>query len=321
MIKSIAVCIFALCSMFIFSLSAFAKDTLLVSIAPQAYFLKRIVGSTAHVITLLPNNADPHTFEFSSSILRTISNAKLFFTIGVGLENQWEQRILTVAPKIRIVPSYIEMPTPYMIRKDNTTAHTPQTLEYIHERDSHNHPHNNGSCTPVFKEHPNGVMVPVNQHVWTSPRAMRVVVEQMLITLLDIYPQHKELYTKNANQLLEKINAIDSDIQKALEKKQYKTFISYHPSWSYFANEYKLQELVIEENEREPSAKAIALLVKKAKQHKAPVILTQPQFSQKSVKTVSKELGNLPIVAIDPLQENWFDTMNDIKNYLVRYLQ
>lgn len=287
---------------------AITKDILVVSIPPQAYFLKHIVGTTQDVVTFLPHNADPHTFEPSVQILQKLSKAKVFFTIGVGLENQWEQRLHAIAPSVLFIPSYIEKPTAY-------TIHTHEDNHHDDDTDEHSH-HN-----PFFREYKDGFFIPVNQHVWTSPTAITVVIHQMLATLIELYPNYAQLYTNNANSLIEKVEALDAEIRNTLSTKKYRAFLSYHPSWSYFANEYQLEELVIEENEREPSAKTIVHLIKTAKEKHVRVILTQPQFSQKATQIISQELGSLPIISINPLQEDWFTMMKTLNDILSRYLQ
>ena len=317
--KILFLSIITLCTFFIHTLQSLAKDILVVSIAPQAYLLKRIVGTTQDVITFLPRGADPHTFEPSVQILQQVSHAKVFFTIGIGLESQWEHRLHAIAPSVIFVPSYVEQATLYTLHAHDRNLQT----AHAHHNHEHDTPttHSHQNCIPLFKEREDGSFVPVNQHVWTSPRAMQVVVEQMLTQLVRLYPQYTQMYTNNASSLLQQINSLDKTIQKALEHKKNRVFLSYHPSWQYFAHEYNLQELVIEENEREPSAKTMIQLIKIAKEKHVRVILTQPQFSQKSVQTLSKELNNIPIVKIDPLQEDWFTMMKQMKDTLEKYLQ
>ena len=310
-------CILCICSFFIYTETR-AKDILVVSIAPQAYFLKHIVGNTQDVITFLPRGADPHTFEPSIKILQKVSKARVFFTIGIGLENQWEHRLHAIAPSVEFVPSYIEQ---VMTPDIHSHQHSHEGHEHSHHSHDTHDGHNHSSCTPSFKKHSSGALIPINQHVWTSPRSMQIVIEQMMIKLIELYPQYTEMYTKNASELMDKMVVLNEEIQTGLQNKKHRIFISYHPSWGYFANEYDLQELVIEENEREPSAKTMVQLIKTAKEKQARVILTQPQFPQKSVQTLSKELNTLPIVNIDPLQEDWFSMMREMKETLEKYLQ
>ena len=77
-----------------------------------------------------------------------------------------------------------------------------------------------------------------------------------------------------------------------------------HPAWGYFAKDYKLEQMAIEVEGKEPKPRELQELLKKAKEINIKTILTQPEFSEQGAKIVAKELG-INIVGISPLNPNW----------------
>ena len=78
----------------------------------------------------------------------------------------------------------------------------------------------------------------------------------------------------------------------------------YHPSLTYLAEEYGLNQMAIEENGKEPSAATLKNLIDKVSDSGAKVIFVQQEFDEKNAATIAKELG-LKIVKINPLNYNW----------------
>lgn len=57
-----------------------------VTILPQADIVMNIMGDRADIIVMTPPGADPHTYEPSPDQLRLISNAKIYFKVGSGID-------------------------------------------------------------------------------------------------------------------------------------------------------------------------------------------------------------------------------------------
>jgi len=76
-----------------------------VTILPQADFVKNIMGDRASIIVMTPPGADPHTYEPSPDQLRSISNAKIYFKVGSGIdfEKTWMDKLEDLNPNMIIV--------------------------------------------------------------------------------------------------------------------------------------------------------------------------------------------------------------------------
>ena len=60
----------------------------------------------------------------------------------------------------------------------------------------------------------------------------------------------------------------------------------------------------IEIEGKEPKPNELLELVEEAKKHNIKIVFVSPQFSQKSAKTISQNIG-ANVVSIDPLSDDW----------------
>ena len=74
-----------------------------VSIAPQAYFAKRIGGDRIAVTVMVPAGADAHTFEPKPSQMAALQKARLYFAVGIDFERAWLPRFAEANTAMTIV--------------------------------------------------------------------------------------------------------------------------------------------------------------------------------------------------------------------------
>jgi zinc transport system substrate-binding protein len=88
----------------------------------------------------------------------------------------------------------------------------------------------------------------------------------------------------------------------------------FHPAWSYFARDYDLEQIPIEVEGKEPSAREMAdLMMKIAKEEQVTVIFVQPQTSRRSVDMLAKQIG-ARVEILDPLAADWLENMRRVSN-------
>jgi len=88
-------------------------------------------------------------------------------------------------------------------------------------------------------------------------------------------------------------------------------FMVFHPSWSYFAKEYELEQVPIEIEGKAPKPAQLTILIRHAREHGIRVVFVQPQFSVKSAEMISREIGG-HVVHVDPLAENWAGNLREV---------
>lgn len=141
-------------------------------------------------------------------------------------------------------------------------------------------------------------------HIWTSCREAKIIANTIAHELTATFPQNAEIYTENLKQLIKTIDSTDSQINTIISNLQKRQFIIYHPSLGYFARDYKLQQLSIETEGKEPSARELILTVRAAKSLGISTILVQKQFDTKNAKTMAADIGG-QVIEIDPLALDW----------------
>ncbi len=78
----------------------------------------------------------------------------------------------------------------------------------------------------------------------------------------------------------------------------------FHPAWGYFAHTYRLVQIPIEIEGKEPKPAEVLQLIKTARKENIRVIFVQPQFSTRSAKTIADAIGG-KLVYADDLAEDW----------------
>jgi len=79
------------------------KITIFTSILPQEYFAERIGGDRVEVQALVTPGSSPATYEPTPRQMATLSEAKLFFRIGVPFENAFVPKIEGATEGLRII--------------------------------------------------------------------------------------------------------------------------------------------------------------------------------------------------------------------------
>jgi len=142
-------------------------------------------------------------------------------------------------------------------------------------------------------------LVDKDPHLWLSPRNAKTMVENISEALIKIDPLSQKYFKKNSIEYINKLDLLDQEIKARLEGVKNRRFISYHPSWGYFAKEYDLIQIAIENEGKEPSAASLAHIIDQIRAFNISIILVSPQYNMKSAEVVAKEVGAQIIIADD----------------------
>ncbi len=252
----------------------FAKLNVVVSIPPQASFLKAIGGDLVDISTMVLPGAQPHSYEPKPSQMKAISRADLYFTIGVEFEKAWLPRFLAQNRKMKVI--------------DCTKGIKKIPMKGAKGRDGIKEPHQER----------------LDPHIWLSPSNVKIMAKCIYKALVKSDKAHEAIYRKNYENFLKVIGQIDREIKSILAHLKSRTFIVFHPAFGYFAKEYNLRQIPIEIEGKAPKPKLLAYLIQEAKRQKARVIIVEPEFNDKAARLIAKELG-LRLVKISPLAADW----------------
>ncbi|MFA4915473.1 MAG: zinc ABC transporter substrate-binding protein [Syntrophales bacterium] len=157
-------------------------------------------------------------------------------------------------------------------------------------------------------------------HVWTSPSYVKIAARNICEALSLYDPQYRDYYRKNLALFLGDIDELDRKIRTMLAGRQGYAFMVYHPAWSYFAEEYGLKQLAIEEEGKIKGASHIKEMIDTARQKGIKVILAQKGFDTKTARTIAHEIGGR-VMEVDPLDRNWLDGMETFAKTLQQVLR
>ena len=258
-----------------------ANINTIVSILPQQTFIQAIGGNKVNITLMVKPGNSPHTYEPKPSQMRAISNADIYFAIGVEFEKAWLGRFQNQNQKMVVVDISKN------IKKIDIKEHS-------HGNDKHN------DHDEHYEKDP---------HIWTSPKNVKIIAQNIYNALVELDQNNKKYYKSNLDKFLLQIERTDETIKKIL-KQEKKKFMVFHPSWGYFAKEYNLIQIPIEVEGKSPKPKELKHLIEEAKEENVSVIFTSPEFSDAIAKQIANEL-KIPVVKVSPLNPNWSQNLID----------
>ncbi|MEF3697495.1 metal ABC transporter solute-binding protein, Zn/Mn family [Desulfolutivibrio sp.] len=286
-----------------------------VSIAPQAFFAKRIGGDRIAVTVMVPAGADAHTFEPKPSQMAALQKARLYFAVGIDFERAWLPRFADVNKAMTIVQT----------DKDIVKiAMTPHAHGHDHDADKPQSDHDHdaakadaSAAVPAGHEHGHDDdghrHEGLDPHVWLGPSQVKIQATAMRDALIAADPAGAEAYRAGYESLSADINALDKKLRAAFAAvpEGQRKFMVFHPAWGYFAKQYGLTQVPVEREGKEPGPAQLAALIDEAKNDRVRVVFVQPQFSDRNAEVVAKAIGG-SVVGVDPMAEDWLANMEKV---------
>lgn len=162
-------------------------------------------------------------------------------------------------------------------------------------------------------------MIEHNPHIWLSPRLVKIQAETISAALVQLDPENQDYYLQQKQIFLKELDKLDQEITATLSGVKDKSFLVYHPAWGYFARDYGLQEVAIEEHGKEPGAREMSRIIDYAKKNQIKTIFDSSQHSTHSADAIAAELG-ARVVLLDPLPANYMDNMRKVAKTMAEEL-
>ena len=286
------------------SIASASKLNVAVTLQPYAKIVEEIGGDRVSVITMIPPNADPHSYEPKPGVLKTFSKADLYLSDSSGLDQVWLPRFLSVNKKIEMV--YISSGVSWM-----------QESEDHHH--GHHHDHHHHGEDHHENKHKHEENASLDPHLWTSPKQVIKLAENVLSALIKKDAASKSYYESRYQLFIEKWTSIDQFVEKTVSQipEKRRIFIVFHPSYGYLARDYGLIQRAIEVEGKEPKPQDLKALILEAKKNDIHAIFVQPQFSKRSAESIAKQL-NAVVVSTDPLA---YDIEMNLRNFIQALLE
>lgn len=316
--KALALLLLALLFTVPFAGSALAKKPVVfVSILPQKYFVEQIAGDTVDVEVMVMPGASPATYEPRPRQMAMLAKADVYLAIGVPFERTWLPRIKSTNPKLNIV--HIDKALRKLPMAASTVeVDTSPRGSILHDYRNTEAGHDNHTTENAHAGHEKyDYTSTLDPHVWLSPRWVKAMANQMRLAISKVAPNHAKQYRINTRAFTKRLDKLDEDIDALFKPipADKRVFMTFHPSWGYYAMTYNLIQLPIEFEGKAPTPKALEQITAIAKKRNLRTIFVQPQFSQSSAKTIADSINGSVVVA-NPLAENWEENLRDVSKKL-----
>lgn len=241
----------------------------LASFNPLYEFTKEIGKERVDVSMIIPNGIEPHDWEPTIQDIQKMKNADMVVINGGGFE-PWIEKLTSINSKILIVDTSYSIP---LLNKDQS-----------------------GFGNTVQKD----------PHFWLDPILAKKQVLNIAKGLIKIDPDNAKYYQENADIYNTKLDLLDKKIRTELSICNKKDFLAFHNAFSYFANEYGLNQHAIITNideNAEPTAGTLEQVMQKAKALRLRVIFTEEAVNPRVSEVVASEIGG-KVLVLSPMEVN-----------------
>lgn len=280
-----------------------------VSIFPIYDLVRRVAGPDADVTLVLPPGHTEHSFDPTPKDIETVSKAKIGVMVGLGLDPWMEKLLKDAAPKARIVKVGDRVPT--LTVKDDPigdeevhAATKGKEGEKDHDDHDHDHDHDKGKKDDPKAghddhDHDKGAADP---HVWLDPERARLIVRAVAEELGRVDAPHAIAYRERATAVDQSLAALDKEVEDRTKAFKTRGFVTFHGSFQYFAERYKLDILGVIEPfpGSQPSGEYIKKVLDVIKKRDVKALYSEPQLDPRPAKVLADE-AKIPLGVLDPV--------------------
>jgi zinc transport system substrate-binding protein len=253
-----------------------------VSIFPIYDLVRRVAGPDADVTLLLQPGHNEHHFDPTPKDVELAAQAKLGVMVGLGLDPWMEKLLHDAAPTARVLKLGDRVPT-LTIKDDPIGADDHEDEDHDHD----DHDHEKGAPDP---------------HCWLDPQRAQLMVRAIAEELGKADSAHTLAYRQRATELDKSLVDVDREAEERLKKLSKKGFVTFHGSFGYFAERYKLNILAVIEPfpGSQPTGEYVAKVLAAIKDKKVPALYSEPQLDPRPAKVLADE-AKIPLGVLDPV--------------------
>lgn len=254
---------------------------LTVSIEPQRKMLEELASDRFRVVTMLGPGTDPESYEPTMSQRMAISESSALFTVGH----------LPFEPVLA-----------RSVGDSSIVVNTSEGIETVTGTHSHGPGESHDEADP---------------HVWTSLRNAKVMAGNMLRALVKLDPAHAGEYKERYGNMVHRLDSLDASVASGLRSAGAHAFAIWHPSLSYFARDYGLNQIAVGQESRELSPGTMKDIIAEARADSVRVFFAQKAYDTRQAAGISAEIG-AEMVTIDPMAYDWENEIIQAANALAR---
>ena len=250
-----------------------ARDELIIctSLYPIHIMALNITEDIPHIklVNLTsPETGCLHNTQLSVSDMKTLEESDIFIVNGSGMESYLD-KVIDDYPALSIVDAGKGL--------------------HIYS----DHEHHSDSCEHETHDS--------NPHTWVSIGMAITQVQNIGQQLANLDKANADLYLRNTQTYISKLEDLKSRMQEQLEDLKYRDIITLHEAFPYFAEEFDLNLLAVVQREpgSEPSARELADTIDLVREKGVRAIFVEPQFSDLSAQAIARETG-AQVYTLDP---------------------
>ncbi len=254
------------------------KPIVTVSIEPQKYLLEQITGDRVEVRTLIANGANPETFDPSVNHIMNLAKSIGFLRMGnIGFEAAILDKVHGEHPDLPIFNTSIGV--------------IPVTGTHSHNGVTHN---------------------VIDPHTWTSVKNVKIITKNMLNAMTEIDPSNASYYRTNYEHFAARLDSLDNAFAERLAPHKGEAFMVWHPSLSYFARDYGLEQIPAgSADSKEMAMGALKDVIDHAADHNVKVFFLQKDLDGRQAEALGAQL-DIEKVTVNPLAYDWETEMTAI---------
>ncbi|MFV0275360.1 MAG: metal ABC transporter substrate-binding protein [Bacilli bacterium] len=200
------------------------ENTIYTTIYPIEYITKYLIGDKINVESIIPLDGDAHTYEPTVSVINNVIESDMFIYLGLNLEPSGKSIAKAVT---------------------NESVNILEVGSMFEGRETEeNHEHE-------------------NHHIWIDPINMIEIAKIIKTTLLEKYPNFKEIINSNYDSLKDELTQLDEKYTSNLENTKIDTFVVTHDSFKHL-DKYGITSIAIkdEAHSKDPSISEINEIIK-----------------------------------------------------------
>jgi len=239
------------------------KLPVVASFSILADIVKNVGGDRVDVKSLVGPNADAHVYSPSPADAKTLADAKLVVTNGLGFEG-WIGRLIKSS----------NSKAPNLVLSKGIK---PRKLAGGHQ---HDHGHNHGNGDP---------------HAWQSVANVKIYVANLRDGLIAADPAGKAAYEANAAAYLAKLDALDREVRERIAgiPADRRKIITTHDAFGYFKDAYGVEFIAPQgvSTDSEASARDVARIIQQIRKQKIPAVFLENVSDPRLLKRIAEETG------------------------------
>lgn len=135
-------------------------------------------------------------------------------------------------------------------------------------------------------------------HIWLNPVYAKIQVQNIANAFSNSDPENQQYYQSNAAKYIKELVLLDSKIRNELSDCSH-DFVAFHDAFSYFADEYDLnQHTIISSNDPhgEATAKTLENVISTAKELNIKVIFSEENVNTRTSEIIANEIDGKVLV-------------------------